>query len=101
DSRDSDPLRIDNHAPRVEQLRFAGTRLSGRAVDGLGPIARLEYAVDGGDWVAFFPADDLFDTATESFEVDLSAVAAGEHVVAVRASDASGNLGSAEAIVRR
>lgn len=101
DARDSEPIRVDNHAPRVEELRFAGARLSGRAVDGLGPIARLEYAVDGGDWIALFPEDDLFDGATERFEVDLSALAPGVHVVSVRATDAGGNAASAEAQIRR
>ncbi len=101
DSEDSEPLRIDNHAPRIEQLRFARGHLSGRAIDGLGPIARLEYAVDGGDWFAVFPTDDLFDTATEAFDIDLSAVAAGQHIVSVRATDASGNAATAEAQIRR
>ena len=58
DTRESEPIRIDNHAPRVEQLRFASGRLTGRAVDGLGPIARLEVAVDGGEWRAVFPEDE-------------------------------------------
>ncbi|MGF1469534.1 MAG: hypothetical protein ACFCGT_25715 [Sandaracinaceae bacterium] len=96
DARVSEPLRIDNHAPVVRALRFAGGRLTGRAVDGLGPIARLELAVDGGDWRTVFPEDDLFDTAEERFAVDLTALPAGPHVVAVRATDASGNAGSAE-----
>ncbi|MGE0790117.1 MAG: hypothetical protein AB7S26_30870 [Sandaracinaceae bacterium] len=96
DARDSEPIRIDNHAPEVQQLRFSAPRLAGRAVDGLGPIARLEYAVDGLDWTPFFPEDDLFDTATETFAVDLSALASGSHVVAVRATDASGNTATAE-----
>ncbi len=101
DTRQSEPIRIDNHAPRVEQLRFASGRLSGRAVDGLGPIARLEYAVDGGEWLPFFPQDDLFDSATESFAVDLSALDPGNHIVSVRATDASGNAASAEAQIQR
>ncbi len=98
---DSEPIRVDNHAPRVEQLRMTGARLGGRAVDELGPIARLEYAIDGGEWVALFPADDLFDTADERFEIDLSSLAAGTHIVAVRATDAGGNVGSSEAQIRR
>lgn len=93
---DSEPIRIDNHAPRVEELRMNGTRLSGRATDSLGPIARLEHAVNGGEWVPVFPADDLFDTADERFEIDLSALPAGNHIVAVRATDAGGNVGSSE-----
>lgn len=101
DTRESEPIRIDNHAPRVEGLRWAGNRLAGRAIDGLGPVARLEYAVDGGDWQPFFPEDDLFDEATESFSLDLSALDPGLHVVSVRATDAAGNAANAEAQIRR
>lgn len=100
-TRESEPLRIDNHAPEIAQLRFAANRLEGRARDGLGPIARLEYAVDGGDWLPIFPVDDLFDTAEERFAIDLSAVDAGSHIVAVRATDASGNVGSSETEINR
>lgn len=101
DTRDSEPLRIDNHAPAVEQLRFANDHLTGRAIDGLGPISRLEYAIDGGDWQALFPIDDLFDTAEERFDIDLSSLDPGEHIVSVRATDAGGNVGSGEAQIRR
>ncbi|HEY8426752.1 MAG TPA: hypothetical protein VIL20_00195 [Sandaracinaceae bacterium] len=100
-SADSEPIRVDNHAPRIEQLRTNGARLTGRAVDALGPIARLEYAIDGGEWIALFPVDDLFDTAEERFEIDLSSLSPGTHIVAVRATDASGNVGSGEAQIRR
>ena len=72
DTADSEPIRVDNHAPVIEALREAGGRLSGRAMDALGPIAQLEYAFDGGEWHALFPTDDLFDTADERFAVDLT-----------------------------
>lgn len=98
---DSEPIRIDNHPPRIEQLRVQGTRLSGVATDGLGPIARLEVAIDGGEWRPIFPVDDLFDTAEERFEIDLGSLPSGTHIVAVRATDAGGNVGSGEAQVRR
>ncbi|MCC6878138.1 MAG: hypothetical protein IT378_27745, partial [Sandaracinaceae bacterium] len=98
---DSEPLRVDNHAPRVESLRFATAHLTGRAVDALGPIARLEHAIDGGEWQPLYSTDDLLDTADEAFDLDLSSLAAGDHIVAVRATDASGNVGSAEAQIRR
>jgi sugar lactone lactonase YvrE len=101
DTRHSEPILIDNHAPSVEQLRFANNHLTGRAIDGVGPISRLEYAVDGGDWVALFPIDDLLDTAEERFDIDLTSLVAGEHIVSVRAADAGGNLASGEAQVRR
>jgi hypothetical protein len=101
DRNASEPLRVDNHAPEIGELQVRGGRLTGRARDGLGPIARLEVAVDGDEWTALFPDDDLFDRAEERFSIDLSSLAPGIHVVAVRATDASGNSGSAEAQVTR
>ena len=100
DAHDSEPILIDNHAPRVEQVRFTGGQLTGRAVDGLGPITRLELAVDGGEWRQLFPEDDLFDTNEERFRADLSQLDPGDHIVAVRATDAGGNIGSSEVQVR-
>ncbi|MCA9576136.1 MAG: hypothetical protein R3B40_30510 [Polyangiales bacterium] len=92
----SEPIRVDNHAPVIEQLQLQGARVSGRAVDTLGPVARLELAVDGGPFRDIFPVDHLLDTAVERFEVDLPDLAPGPHVVAVRATDASGNTVTAE-----
>lgn len=97
---ESEPLLIDNHAPRVEGLEARGTTVTGRAIDTLGPIAKLEYAVDGGEWKLFFPSDHLFDTAAERFELNVGALSAGSHIIAVRATDSGGNVGSAEAVVR-
>lgn len=94
----SEPLLVDNHAPTVT-LRAAGTTVAGSAEDAIGPISRLELAVDGGEWRLFFPEDDLFDTRRESFEEDLSSLAAGSHIVAVRAYDAGGNQASAETTI--
>ncbi|MCA9580328.1 MAG: WD40 repeat domain-containing protein [Myxococcales bacterium] len=99
DTFDSEPIRIDNHAPRIHDLRYVDGKILATAADSLGPIASAEYAIDGGAWTTLFPKDDLFDTAEEKFEVtpDLSG---GEHVVALRARDAGGNATTAELIVQ-
>ena len=55
---ESEPFLLDNHAPRVSDLRFAGGRLSGMARDELGPVSSLEYAVDGQEFLPFYPKDD-------------------------------------------
>ena len=93
---DSEPLLIDNHAPALAQLGTAGTTVTGRARDSLGPIARLEVAVDGGEWRDFYPDDDLLDTADERFAVDVAPLEPGDHIVAVRTTDAGGNTVTAE-----
>jgi len=94
----SEPVLIDNHAPRVLELRYDAGKgvVSGVAEDTLGPISQLEFNVDGQKWQPSYPADDLFDTAREPFQITLPRLPAGEHVVAVRALDARNNLGSAE-----
>jgi len=96
----SESILIDNHAPTVT-VSASGTTVRGEAVDTLGPIMRLEIAVDGGDFHLLFPVDDLFDAARERFEVDAATlgIAAGAHIIAVRAFDAAGNQGSAEVTV--
>jgi len=91
----SEPFLVDDHDPTVE-VQLRGGRLVGTARDAMGPIAKLEFAVDGGDWRLFFPEDQLLDEAEERFDLDLAELASGTHVLAVRATDAAGNSAVAE-----
>jgi hypothetical protein len=95
-STESEPFLLDNHAPRIDDLREANSRVTGIARDDLGPISKLEYALDGHEWKPLNPKDDLFDTKEEAFELALPPLEAGPHVIAVRAKDARNNVGSAE-----
>ena len=96
ESAESEPFLLDNHSPHVDGLRHVGDRIYGTALDALGPITKLEYAVDGQEWKPFQPKDDLFDTRSEAFELELEKLPAGSHVVSVRARDSRDNSGSAE-----
>ena len=89
---ESSPVLVDNTPPTL-QLSITGRRLRAHAVDGLGPIVRVEMTVDGRlDWRPLAPVDGLFDTADESVDTDVSSlVPPGTHIVAVRAFDAAGN----------
>jgi hypothetical protein len=97
---ESEPFLVDNHAPQVLGLKLQAGRLEGRATDSMGPVSKLEYAVDGELWKVFFPSDDLLDTANEAFALTLTALPAGPHIIAVRATDAAGNVGSSEISTR-
>jgi len=88
----SPPVLIDNDPPALAGVNVTGRRITGRATDGFSTIARLEYAVDGGEWQVIFPADDLLDTRDESFAFDVPEEhAEGLHVVTIRAFDEAGN----------
>jgi len=89
----SRPLLVDNKPPILSRLRLRGGKLSGTASDGLGPIARIEFALLGEkSWIPVFPVDAVFDEPSERFAVDISHyVPAGPQLVVVRAYDSAGN----------
>jgi hypothetical protein len=64
----------------------------------VGPIVRVEVAVDGKpEWRPLGAKDGVFDSADESVDADVgSIVPAGSHVVTLRAFDAAGNAASRE-----
>lgn len=97
---DSGPVLVDNHAPRLEGLAGAAGHVRGHAVDAASPLARLDYAIDGGEWHLFYPSDDLCDSLDEAFDVAPPGLAAGAHIVAVRATDAAGNIVTADVTLR-
>jgi hypothetical protein len=91
---ESQSVLVDNTPPVFQTPpALVGRRLRARAVDGLGPITRVEIAIDGRlEWRPLAAADGLFDTADESIDADVSAlVPPGSHIIAVRAFDAAGN----------
>jgi hypothetical protein len=100
DNGESEPFLVDNHAPQILNLAWKNKRVAGRAVDAMGPISKLEFAIDGQPWKLVLPSDDLLDTASESFDFALGDLAPGPHIVAVRATDSAGNVGSAEISTR-
>ena len=95
-SAESKPVLVDHHPPEINQLRFSNRTLQGVARDNPGPIASLEYAVDGGEWELFFPNDELLDSPEEQFTLNFPHLAPGSHIVAIRAGDSAGNTTSAE-----
>jgi hypothetical protein len=90
------PVIVDNTPPVFKALAVQARRLRGEVVDGLGPIARVEAAIDGRlEWRPLQAADGIFDTADELLDVDLTPMLApgpGSHIVAVRAYDGAGNF---------
>jgi hypothetical protein len=92
-SLESAPVLVDNTPPVLHGLAIQGRRIRGHVVDGVGPIARVEIAVDGRpEWHPLAPVDGIFDSADEAVDSDVhTLVPPGSHIVAVRAFDAAGN----------
>ncbi|MGH9200278.1 MAG: hypothetical protein ACRD2A_03470, partial [Vicinamibacterales bacterium] len=100
---ESNSFEIDTVAPVVTMgtVRREGPRfvVAGEVRDADSAVTRLEYSLDAQRWESAFARDGILDGRAESFEIRLDAVASGRTVV-VRASDALGNVGTGQVLVR-
>jgi hypothetical protein len=101
-SLESPPVVVDNTPPVISAFTVTGRRLHAHITDGLGPVARVEIAIDGRlEWRPLAAADGVFDSAAESVDTDVTAlVPPGAHIVAIRAFDAAGNSTTSEVETR-
>jgi len=102
-SRISDPVVVDNTGPVVADIETASSAESGgqykvfktQVSDELSAIAKLEYTIDSNaEWTSTVPDDLVYDTTGESFSIRVDKekkLAAGDHVLTIRVSDAVGN----------
>jgi hypothetical protein len=92
-SLESPVIFVDNTPPTFRTLTVQGRRIVGTVTDGLGPIARVDIAIDGRpEWRPVLPKDGVFDSREEDIDVDLGAIVGpGAHLVSVRAFDQAGN----------
>ncbi|MDT7604208.1 MAG: hypothetical protein QOF61_2205 [Acidobacteriota bacterium] len=104
--RTSEPVEVDNTPPTVRvanEPRTTGERVAISFVveDAGGMVKRADVSVDGGAWRAVFPDDGIADSPRETYVLDLPLAGAGEHTIALRGFDASGNMGNARVVVRK
>ncbi len=86
---------IDNARPVITNLLVTYPKAQARATDSISTINEMAFSVDDGPWQLGSTADGLFDDASEDLRIDLPAgLSRGTHTLAVRAADASGNVGS-------
>jgi len=100
----SDPFDIDNTPPKVTELQTVSAGdgryvVTGKVEDAASYIKEIVYSIDGGDWKLVFPSDQIFDSKVENFSFPTEALAAGEHTIVIKASDAAGNIGAAKTII--
>ena len=87
---------VDNTAPQVDEVacRVEGrtVHVSGRLNDELSVIQTVAYCLDSDEeWRNVSAADGIYDSRSEAFAFDVTADASGQHLLALRFDDASGN----------
>jgi len=93
---DSSTFLVDNTRPVVVDLQAQLPRVTGRVHDAASVISQIEFSIDGNDWRPASPDDGILDEMTEAFSIQLPpSLAAGPHIITVRAWDSADNLGSA------
>jgi hypothetical protein len=100
----SSPVLIDNTPPLVTatEPKREGDRwkVNFTGEDRTSALKRCDYSVDAGQWQPLEAADGITDCKREDFELQLSGLPPGEHVVAIRIYDSAGNAGLAKVVVR-
>jgi sugar lactone lactonase YvrE len=104
--RISEPIEIDTTPPSIRstvapQISADRVRATLEAEDLTSRIKRAEVSVDGGPWHGVFPEDGIADSSRERYVLDVLVNGPGEHAIALRAFDSSGNVGSTSITVRR
>lgn len=92
------PIVIDNSRPSIRSLTAAaGTDgryvISGTAKDEHSNIVKVQYTIDGQEWVSAYPVDGVFDSLEESFQITTRPLTTGDYTLVVNAFDSEGNIG--------
>ena len=87
---------MDNTGPIIEKftlVKGADTvTLKLTASDKLSVIGKVEYTIDSNkDWQGTVPDDLVYDTKQENFTIVAEDLKPGEHVIAIKATDAVNN----------
>jgi hypothetical protein len=99
----SPPVLFDNTPPVV---RASGVRNGSRveitveASDVTSAIRRAEYSLNAASWMPLNATDGVADGNQERFTLVLDNIPAGEHLIVVRAYDASNNAGLAKVLIQ-
>ncbi|HEU4766918.1 MAG TPA: hypothetical protein VFS77_06070 [Pyrinomonadaceae bacterium] len=102
----SEPVDIDNTPPVVKvvgqpQINRDSVRVVFTVDDTTGKIRKADASMDGAAWSPVFPDDGIADSGHETYSVDFSSLAPGEHTISLRSFDSSGNVGTLSVTVRR
>lgn len=96
-SRITEPVVVDNTGPVVKKYSIESDEkavvLRMQTSDQLSAIGKVEYTLDSNaEWKGAVPDDLVYDTTDEDFTITIEQLSTGEHMIAVRVSDALGNI---------
>lgn len=97
--RTSNPFIIDHDPPAIQIEPQGPSKAIVTLTDRLTRLVKADYAIDGGPWIPIFPDDGLFDGPRERITVTPADLKPGTHLLMIRATDAAGNVGSADALL--
>ena len=102
DERVSDRFEIANTPPRIENLRADTAsnpvKISFDGISSSVSIARAQYSVDAGDWLTVFPTGLLSDAPKEAYQIPLTGLTPGQHMISVQVSDRYENAAAAKIV---
>lgn len=107
--RISDPVVVDNTGPVITfgsmsnsngdslawpiEIHGDNTQIDLTVTDQLSAIGKVQYTIDSNsEWKSAIPDDLVYDTTDETFSILFDELKSGEHVIAVKAEDAIGNV---------
>ncbi|MEW5979119.1 MAG: hypothetical protein AB1898_25265 [Acidobacteriota bacterium] len=95
---------IDNTPPTVQAIKptVQGNEaiIRFKATDTVSALRKAELSVDGGDWEVVFSVDGIVDSKEEEFDAKAGGLATGEHTLALRVYDSTGNVGIGKAVFK-
>ncbi|MFN3532509.1 MAG: hypothetical protein ACK41Q_08385 [Candidatus Brocadia sp.] len=92
------PIVIDNSRPIIKSINAAagtGGRcvIAGTVKDDYSNIVKVQYTIDGQEWISAYPVDGVFDSLEESFQITTKPLTIGDYTLIVNAFDSEGNIG--------
>lgn len=104
DERESVPFAIDNSPPTIEldaQTNADGVVVEVAISDRISAVQKAYYTIDyAAEPHPIAPLDGVFDRRGEKARFVIAGLAAGEHVIVVRAIDALDNIGVGQIVVQ-
>lgn len=101
---ESAPFWIDNTPPvaKIVSQKLSGNhaQVSFIVEDSTSPLRDAEVSEDGGEWKDIFSDDGVVDSLHETFTYRTGELKPGEHIIAIRAYDTSGNVGIGKSVIQ-